>query len=64
MAFFQNIRNKAGEYFLLKQHAQHSRARTIMNMDSAISIGIVYCGDNPEDVEMIKKLCAHPARYG
>lgn len=54
MAYFKNIRNRIGEYFLLKQHAHHSRARTIINIDSANSIGLLYCADNPADVERIK----------
>jgi hypothetical protein len=39
---------------LQKQHAQHSRVRTIMNIDKANTIGILYCGDSPDDVELIK----------
>jgi len=39
---------------LLKQHKDHSRGRAIMNIDSAGSIGIIYCGDNPDDVELMK----------
>ena len=55
MAYFQNIRNKIGEYFLLKQHAGYSRTRAILNIDSAANIGILYCGDNAADVELMKK---------
>jgi hypothetical protein len=54
LTYFQNIRNKAGDYLLLKQYPAYSRKRTIMNIDSAGSIGIIYCGDNPDDVELIK----------
>jgi len=39
---------------MLKQRIQYSRSRTIMNIDSANSIGILYCGDSPDDVELIK----------
>jgi hypothetical protein len=54
MAYFQNIRNKIGAYYMLKHHAHLSRARTIINIDTARTIGIVYCGDNPVDVEFMK----------
>jgi len=54
LAFFQNIRNRIGEHFLMKQHASYSRERAIINIDSATNIGIVFCGDNPDDVELIK----------
>jgi hypothetical protein len=55
LAYFQNIRNKIGEYFLLKQRAGYSRKRSIMNIDTANNIGILYCGDNAADVERMKK---------
>jgi hypothetical protein len=55
MAYFQNIRNRVGEYFLLKQGAGYSRVRTIMNIDSAANIGMLYRGDSPTDVEFMKK---------
>lgn len=55
LAYFQNIRNKIGEYFLLKQVAHYSRERAIINMDSATSIGILYCADNPADAERMEK---------
>jgi ABC-type molybdate transport system substrate-binding protein len=55
LAYFQNIKKKIGEYFLLKQHAAYSRKRDIMNIDSAHTIGILYCGDNAADVERMKK---------
>jgi len=55
LAFLQNIRNKVGEYLLLKQHGEYTRPRAIMNIDSASFIGIIYCADNPDDVEFMKK---------
>ena len=55
MAFLQNIRNKVGEYLLLKQHGEYTRPRAIMNIDTASFIGIIYCADNPDDVEFMKK---------
>lgn len=39
---------------MIKQQPGYSRSRTIMNIDSASSIGILYSGDNPDDVELIK----------
>ncbi len=54
MAYFQNIRNRVGEYLLRKQHAGYTRTRTILNIDSANTIGILYCGDNPDDVELMR----------
>jgi len=39
---------------LLKQEADHSRKRTIMNIDSANTIGILYCANNPVEVEQMK----------
>lgn len=55
MAYFQNIRDKIGEYFLQKERKSYTRTRTILNIDSANSIGILYCGDNAADVERMKK---------
>lgn len=54
MAYFQNIRNKIGEYFLVKQQGAYPRNRTIMNIESANTIGILYCADNPVEVELMK----------
>ncbi len=54
MKYFEDIRNKIGERFLLNQHNRYSRNRAIMNIDSATNIGILYCGDNPDDVELIR----------
>jgi len=42
-----------GEYFLLKQGA-YPRNRAIMNIDSANTIGILYCANNPVEVELMK----------
>lgn len=39
----------------MKQRAGYSRNRSIMNIDSAHTIGILYCGDNSADVEQMKK---------
>jgi hypothetical protein len=39
----------------MKQRAGYARRRTIMNIDSANSIGILYCADNATDVELMKK---------
>jgi hypothetical protein len=39
----------------MKQRAAYSRQRSIMNIDSANSIGILYCGENASDVELMKK---------
>jgi hypothetical protein len=54
MAYFESIRKQIGAYLLLNQHTRYSRNRTIMNIDTASNIGIIYCGDNPDDVELIK----------
>jgi hypothetical protein len=54
MAYFQNIRNRVGEYFLLKQKGSYSRKRAIMNIDSANTIGVLYCANNPVEVELMK----------
>ncbi|HTA27775.1 MAG TPA: hypothetical protein VK809_08300 [Bacteroidia bacterium] len=40
---------------LLKQHNGAIRSRAIMNIDAANFIGILYCADNPDDVELMKK---------
>ncbi len=40
---------------LQKQHKTVVRSRAIMNIDSASYIGILYCADNPDDVEFMKK---------
>lgn len=42
-----------GRYFLKKESA--SRARAIMNMDTAKSVGIIYNADNIEQVELVKE---------
>jgi hypothetical protein len=55
MAYFQDIRNRVGEYFLLKQRGGYSRERSIMNVDTTKNIGILYCADDPIDVEWMKK---------
>jgi hypothetical protein len=55
VAYFQNIRNRIGGYLLLKQAADYSRKRAIMNIDSANTIGILYCANNPVEVELMKK---------
>jgi len=54
MAYFQNIRNRIGQYFLLKQREAYLRNRAIMNIDSANTIGILYCANNPVEVELMK----------
>src|SRR5271154_5449277 len=54
MTYFENTRKKIGAYLLLNQHVRYSRNRAIMNIDSATTIGVIYCGDNPDDVELIK----------
>jgi hypothetical protein len=54
MIYFENTRKKIGARMLMNQQARFSRNRTMMNIDAANSIGIVYCGDNPDDVELIK----------
>lgn len=54
MEFLKNIRTRIGEYLLLRQEEGYSRSRAIMNIDSAHSIGIIYCADEPGDVEFIK----------
>jgi uncharacterized protein DUF6913 len=55
VAFLQNIRTRIGQYFLAKESAGASRARTIMNMDAAKSVGIIYSADNIEQVELVKE---------
>lgn len=39
----------------MKQSAHYKRVRAIVNIEGAKSIGIVYCADDPNDVELIKK---------
>jgi hypothetical protein len=41
-----------------------SRARTIMNMDAAKSVGIIYSADNIDEVELVKKYIGYLREKG
>ncbi len=55
MAFLGNLRTSIGNYFLKKEVTKIKRARTILNIKDAKSVGIVFNCDKAEDVDLIKK---------
>lgn len=53
-----------GQYFLKKESAGNSRARTIMNIDAAKNLGIIYTIGSIEDVELVKKYIGYLREKG
>ena len=59
MGFVQNIKLKAGEYFLKKESAGIERAKAIMNLKDAKTVGILYDASNINDTDLVKKYIAY-----
>ena len=55
VAFLGNLRTSIGNYFLKKEVTKIKRARTILNIKDAKSVGIVFNCEKAEDVDLIKK---------
>jgi hypothetical protein len=59
VGFVQNIKLKAGEYFLKKESAGIERAKAIMNLKDAKTVGILYDASNINDTDLVKKYIAY-----
>ena len=55
MAFLKDIRTKIGEYLLFRENGRLNRVKSIINIDSAKTIGIIYPADKQGDVDLVKK---------
>ncbi|HSY75299.1 MAG TPA: hypothetical protein VK890_00495 [Bacteroidia bacterium] len=64
MGFIQDIKIKAGEYFLRKESASGKRSHAIMNIRDAKTIGVIFNAGDIKEVELVKKYISYLREMG
>ncbi|MGP8214275.1 MAG: DUF6913 domain-containing protein [Bacteroidia bacterium] len=64
MGFIEDIKIKAGEYFLRKESADNKRPHIITNLKDAKNVGIIYHAADVNEVELVKKYITYLREMG